>query len=84
MDINNYLLMKQGLIKPSEMVNNNVPLYNDVIGNQRSNPINITNNNNCRCSLDEYAELTETCPSVNKVRDYFRDRVEEINEIDDF
>lgn len=87
MDVNNFLLFKQGLI-PMEDLNKNVlnkdkftgfkkDLKLDKLGIDKADS---NDKNDLSSDLDELLSNSKKCPSVKEVREFFRDKVEDINE----
>lgn len=88
MDVNNYLLFKQGLIPKSELIKNSIGgkrLLESIDPSKIEVQDDIKGFSNTE--NDPFAELREIerkCPSTKKVREFIKKNVKKINDTYDF
>jgi len=85
MDINNFLLFKQGLLNRSDLEKNSA-IGNKFFKENKKVEIETVPNNidPAEEQMNKLREIEDTCPTVKKVREFIKDQVEEINDEYDF
>lgn len=84
MDINNFLLFKQGLLNRNDLEKNSA------IGSEffkEDKKVEIKTGqiiDPVEDRMNKLKKIEDTCPSVKKVREFIKDQVEEINDEYDF